>query len=125
MMSDLWKSPVSRDVKDVSRDFIHLSQARYTDGTDKVADCKYYIAVILENCPENKKYKDTAVANLVSMADDEIIKESLEFYASYKDYIGQKIAQEILEKMSQCELKGSDREASVKDDSFTLGCSLV
>ena len=130
-MSDLWRTPVSRNAKDVSRDFIHLSQARCTVERD--GDCRYEIAVILENCIEDEdydeKYKDTAVANLVAMArNDKKIKGYLEYFASDEDPDCKNIkpiAEEILEKSLQRKLKVSDRETSSSHVNSKTGCSII
>ncbi len=128
MKPNLWETPVSRNAKDVSRDFIHLSQVMC--DTRKGRDFKYQIAVILENCIEDEnydeEYKDIAVGNLVVMAsDDEEVKGNLEYFASDKDYICQKIAEEILEKSLQRKLKDSDHKTSLSHANSKTGCSII
>lgn len=84
MKSNLWGTADNRNNKDVSRDFIHLSQAIHTPGKNR--DFKHQIAVILENCMEDEDYKSTAIKNLAILAAEyEQIKQDLEYFAYNKN----------------------------------------
>lgn len=105
-MKSNWAQLFSKaDNNELSRDFIHLSQFM-AYGNKSV---KYHLAIILEKCIDNKEYKNSAIQNLVALAQtDKRLVADLKYFAKKEKPEYQNltlVAKEIIKKLTQLQNK--------------------